>query len=244
MTTMEQRAKEIFEKYKNLSLQGKVAVLARTFGKKSGTIQSTPCFGKWRGSSDVVIRFDDGTSLFVGITLTPKAKTVSWRTEYIDGLLTQYNPEIIAEKKACALPILLEREKLDAAVAKEKGLPPYKMLTVEMQTDDYYSLGWYYVTLEINGKIHPHRETILAYDISKGNLQAAPSRTYFTSGGTDPSNVDYVFDNMGFSTKDNLYTTIMSANALERALQAQKERMAESETSKTVQTPPRRGPHL
>ena len=243
MTTMEQREKEIFEKYKNLSLQGKVAVLAQTFGKKSGTIQSTPCFGKWRGSSDVVIRFDDGTSLFVGITLTPKAKTVSWRTEYIDGLLTQYNPEIIAEKKAYALPILLEREKLDAAVAKEKGLPPYKVLTVEMQTDDY-SLGWYYVTLEINGKIHPHRETGLDYAISKGNLQAAPSRPYFISGATDPSNVDYVFDNVGFSTKDNLYTTIMSADALDRALQAQKERLAESETPKTVQTPPRRGPHL
>lgn len=243
MTAMQQRAAEIFEKYKDLSLQEKVAVIAQTFEKKSGTIQSSPCFGKCRGTSDVVIRFDDGSSLLVGNTLTPKAKTVSWRTKWIDDLLTQYNPEIIAEKKTYALPILLEREKLDAAIAKKKGLSPYKVLTVEMQTENMYT-GWYYVALEINGKIHQHMETNLNYDISKGNLQAAPSRPYFPSGGTNPSNVDYIFNNVGFSTKDSPYTTIMSADALDRAVQAQKERMAESETPKTVQTPPRRGPHL
>ena len=243
MTELQQRAKEIFEKYKKLSLQEKVAVLAQTFGKQSGTIQTIPDYGKIGGKSDAVIRFDDGTSKYMGTAITSYAKSVIWQNSRINDLLTLYNPEIIAETKAYALPILLEREKLDAAVAEEKGLSPYKVLTVEMQTIDF-GLGWYYVTLDINGTIHPVFWGELSDGITDGTLQAAPSHPYLVERRLDPSNVDYIFNNMGHSTKSGFFTTKMSADALGRALQAQKERLAESETPKTVQTPPRRGPHL
>ena len=95
LTDLQKKAVEIADRYKDLPLQGKIDIIAQAFGCKTGEIRTSPCTGKWRGTSDMSIRFDNGASLFIGNHLTPKAKTVKVQTECVNRALVRYNPEIV-----------------------------------------------------------------------------------------------------------------------------------------------------
>ena len=148
---MQEKALEIADRYKDLPLQAKIDVIAQAFGCKTGEIHTSPCTGKWRGTS----RYDDPFSTtaqspgFIGNHLTPKAKTVKVQTECVNRTLVQYNPEIVKATKEAALPALLQREAKDNEIAAQKGLKPYTLLNVEFnegadeKTGGY--IGWYYV---------------------------------------------------------------------------------------------------
>ena len=86
LTALQEKAVEIAERYKGLPLKEKIDVIAQTFGCKTGEIHTSPCTGKWRGTSDISIKFDNGASLFIGNHLTPKAKTVKVQTECVDAI--------------------------------------------------------------------------------------------------------------------------------------------------------------
>ena len=124
----QEKALEIADRYKDLPLQAQIDVIAQAFGCKTGEIHTSPCTGKWRGTSDMTIRFDNGASLFIGNHLTPKAKTVKVQTECVNRTLVQYNPEIVKATKEAALPVLLQREAKDNEIAAQKGLKPYTCL--------------------------------------------------------------------------------------------------------------------
>ncbi|WP_300369496.1 LPD25 domain-containing protein, partial [uncultured Subdoligranulum sp.] len=162
MTDLQKKAVEIAGRYKDLPLQGKIDIIAQAFGCKTGEIRTSPCTGKWRGTSDMSIHFDNGASLFIGNHLTPKAKTVKVQTECVNSALVRYNPEIVQATKEAALPVLLQREAKDNEIAAQKGLKPYSLLNVEFneradeKTGGY--IGWYYVTLAVDGKICTHLE--------------------------------------------------------------------------------------
>ena len=66
LTELQEKALEIADRYKDLPLQAKIDVIAQAFGCKTGEIHTSPCTGKWRGTSDMTIRFDNGASLFIG----------------------------------------------------------------------------------------------------------------------------------------------------------------------------------
>ena len=157
-TELQKKAAEIAKKYESLPMQDRIGIIAQAFGCTSGKIETSPCSGKWRGTSDVSIHFDNGTSLFIGNHRTPKAKTAKVQNEYVNAALLRYNPEIIAAAKEAALPILRKREARDNEIAAQKGLKPYTLLNVEFYdgTDDKTAghMGWYYVTLAVDGKIH------------------------------------------------------------------------------------------
>ena len=204
-TPLQEKAVEIAARYEDLPLQSKIDVIAQAFGCKTGEIYTSPCTGKWRGTSDMFIRFDNGTSLFIGNDLTPKAKTVKVKTEYVNYALVHYNPEIVRATKEAALPALLQREAKDNKIAVKKGLKPYKLLNVEFndgsdeQTSD--CMGWYYVTLAVDGKICTHLEAGLNHDIANGKVSDVPTReNYFIAGALREKDVDYVFNNVGFSS--------------------------------------------
>ncbi len=226
-------AEEIVKKYENLSLAEKIRVLASAFGCKDGKIETSPCRGKWRGSSDISVRFDNGSKFFIGNHLTPKAKTKKVQTELLDKALLFFNPEIIEKTREAALAPLLEREKEDRAVALEKRLKPYLLLNVEFSTGEMPDngrggyMGWYYVTLYIDGKFHAHLETGLCHDIMHGRVGASRKKEYFTAGGYwDESVVDFVYDNVGHSTYAGGYTVPMTKEGLERAEKTLAERLA------------------
>ena len=231
LTDLQKKAVEIADRYKDLPLQGKIDVIAQAFGCKTGEIRTSPCTGKWRGTSDMSIHFDNGASLFIGNHLTPKAKTVKVQTECVNSALVHFNPEIVQATKEAALPVLLQREAKDNEIAAQKGLKPYTLLNVEFndgadeQTGGY--IGWYYVTLAVDGKICTHLETGLSHDIADGKVSDTPTRAdYFTAGALKETDVDYVFNNVGFSSASSLYALPLREDIRERAEQTLAERTA------------------
>ena len=222
LTDLQKKAAAIAEKYEALSTQEKIGVIAQAFGGTAGRIETSPCTGKWRGTSDISIRFDNGASLFLGNRLTPKAKTAAVQRELVNDTLLRYNPEIVSAAKEAALASLMEREAKDNAIAAQKGLKPYTLLNVEFndgadgQSSGY--MGWYYVTLAVDGNICSHIETGLNYDIADGKVSAEPTREkYFAAGALKDSEVDYVFNNVGFSSASGLYALPVSDAVLQRA---------------------------
>ena len=232
MTDLQKKAVEIAGRYKDLPLQGKIDIIAQAFGCKTGEIRTSPCTGKWRGTSDMSIHFDNGASLFIGNHLTPKAKTVKVQTECVNSALVHFNPEIVQATKEAALPVLLQREAKDNEIAAQKGLKPYTLLNVEFndgadeQTSGY--IGWYYVTLAVDGKICTHLETGLSHDIADGKVSDTPTRAdYFTAGALKETDVDYVFNNVGFSSASSLYALPLREDVRERAEQTLAQRNAD-----------------
>ena len=251
LTDLQKKAAAIAEKYEALSTQEKIGVIAQTFGGTAGRIETSPCTGKWRGTSDISIRFDNGASLFLGNRLTPKAKTAAVQRELVNDTLLRYNPEIVSATKEAALASLMEREAKDNAIAAQKGLKPYTLLNVEFndgadsQSSGY--MGWYYVTLAVDGNICSHIETGLNYDIADGKVSAEPTREkYFAAGALKDSEVDYVFNNVGFSSASGLYALPVSDAVLQRAektlaerTQAQAAQRTEKDVIYTMHTNPR-----
>ena len=251
LTDLQKKAAAIAEKYETLSTQEKIGVIAQAFGGTAGRIETSPCTGKWRGTSDISIRFDNGASLFLGNRLTPKAKTAAVQRELVNDTLLRYNPEIVSATKEAALASLMEREAKDNAIAAQKGLKPYTLLNVEFndgadsQSSGY--MGWYYVTLAVDGNICSHIETGLNYDIADGKVSAEPTREkYFAAGALKDSEVDYVFNNVGFSSASGLYALPVSDAVLQRAektlaerTQAQAAQRTEKDVIYTMHTNPR-----
>lgn len=218
----QEKAAEIAKKYESLPMRDKTGIIAQTFGCTSGRIETSPCSGKWRGTSDMSIRFDNGTSLFLGNERTPQAKTAKVQNEYVNAVLARYNPEIVATAKEAALTALRKREARDNAIAAQKGLKPYTVLNVELndgKIDESSSyMGWYYVTIAVDGKIRAHLESGLAHAIASGTVSETPMReNYFIAGALKESEVDYVFNNVGFSSTSTLYSLPISKDFLERA---------------------------
>ncbi len=239
LTDLQKQAAEIAKGYESLSLQGKIDIIAQAFGCTSGEIETSPCSGKWRGTSDISIRFDNGASLFIGNAQTPQAKTAKLQDEYVAATLTRYNPEIIRAAKEAALPTLLKREAVDNAIAVQKGLKPYEILSVEINdgSDERNGgyIGWYYVMLAVEGKIFAHLETGLNHDIAFGKVSETPSReNYFVAGGLKETDVDYVFNNVGHSSTADLYTLPLRDDVHQRAEKVLAEREAVQESTATV----------
>ena len=251
LTDLQKKAAAIAEKYEALSTQEKIGVIAQAFGGTAGRIETSPCTGKWRGTSDISIRFDNGASLFLGNRLTPKAKTAAVQRDLVNDTLLRYNPEIVSATKEAALASLMEREAKDNALAAQKGLKPYTLLNGEFndgadsQSSGY--MGWYYVTLAVDGNICSHIETGLNYDIADGKVSAEPTREkYFAAGALKDSEVDYVFNNVGFSSTSGLYALPVSDAVLQRAektlaerTQAQAAQRTEKDVIYTMHTNPR-----
>ena len=251
LTDLQKKAAAIAEKHETLSTQEKIGVIAQAFGGTAGRIETSPCTGKWRGTSDISIRFDNGASLFLGNRLTPKAKTAAVQRELVNDTLLRYNPEIVSATKEAALASLMEREAKDNAIAAQKGLKPYTLLNVEFndgadgQSSGY--MGWYYVTLAVDGNICSHIETGLNYDIADGKVSAEPTREkYFAAGALKDSEVDYVFNNVGFSSTSGLYALPVSDAVLQRAektlaerTQTQAAQRTEKDVIYTMHTNPR-----
>lgn len=218
---LQAKASEIFRQYEGLPMQDRIGAIARAFGCTSGRIETSPCTGKWRGTSDMSIRFDNGVSLFIGNVSTPAARTLKARNKHVDAALLRFNPEIVAITKETALAALREREARDSEIAVRKGLEPYTLLNVEFndgadgRNGGY--LGWYYVTIAVNGRIRAHMETGLSYGIACGKAGEGPQRNYFAAGAVKEADVDYIFHNVGFSSASTLYSLPLAADVLKRA---------------------------
>ena len=239
LTDLQKKAVEIAKGYEKLPMQDKIDIIAQAFGCTTGKIETSPCSGKWRGTSDISIKFDNGKSLFIGNHSTPKAKTVKVQTEYINSALVRFNPEIISATKEAAIDALMKREAIDNEVAAQKGLKPYTVLNVEFnngadeQNGGY--MGWYYLTIAVDGNIRAHMETGLNHDIADGKVSEIPTRAnYYAAGALKETDVDYVFNNVGFSSASGLYSLPIGDDVRERAEKTLAER---EEAQRAAETP-------
>lgn len=219
---LREKVAEIAKRFDGLPMQDKIGIIAQSFGCTSGVIETSSCYGKWSGNSDIYIRFDNGTSLDIGNYDTLQAITTKVQNECVNRSLLRYHPEIVAATKEAALTALRKREVEDNMIAAQKGLKPYTMLNVELciGTDDRSQLffGWYYVTLAVDGKISTLLESGLAYDISHGVVSGTPSRDhYFVAGALKEDEVDFVFNNVGHSSTSALYSLPLTDEVLRRA---------------------------
>lgn len=204
-TDLKKDAIKIAESYGHMSSQEKIDVIASAFGYTTGQIKTTPCYGKWRGTSDLFLEFSNGYYLPLGNDLTPIVKTKKVQKEYINNMLFHYNPEVVSLTKKAALSALKQRETIDNEIALQKGLKAYQVMSVELATLDY--LGWYYAVLLIDGKLHAHMETGLNFSIKNGALPNDSVRdNYIVAGGIKEDSVDYIFRNTGFCSSSDLYT--------------------------------------
>ena len=242
---LQQKGFEIAKNHEHLPMQDRLNIIANTFGCKTAKVTTSPCFGKYRGCSDISITLDNGASLFVGMRKTPIAKTVAIQNEYINDALAQYHPEIVSELKTMAVDALLEREAADNAVAAEKGLKPYTFLNVELNDGSKEAgryLGWYYVTLAVDGEIFGHVETGLKYDIARGVLgEQISKQDYFVAGALKDNDVDYVYDNVGHSSFQGLYKVNLSDGARGRAGKTLEQRLQGIVPDEYVKPKPVRG---
>jgi len=219
---LQKKGIEIAKTCSSLSLQDRLDIIAQTFNCKTGRVETHPCTGKWRGTSDIAVVFDNGASLFIGNHRTPDAKKPSVISECVNNTLSTYNPEIVAEAKKRAEFALLKREAEDNAVAAEHGLKQYKVLNVEFNdgSDNKTGghIGWYYVTIAVEGKIFGHLTSNLNSDITRGVVGEKSGRpNYFVAGGLRDGDADYVFDNVGHSTTSDSYKMELTAAVLQRA---------------------------
>lgn len=233
-TELQRKAAEAAKEYQKLPLREKLKTVAQAFGYASGKIGTSPCSGKWRGTSDIFIRFDNGASLHIGNQRTADAKIAKVQNRLVDAILAQYNPEIVAATKETALAALKRQMVKDNEIAAQKGLKPYILLNVELNdgTADESGgyMGWYYVTLAVDGKIRAHIETGLTYEIASGKVDEMRQRkNYYAACGLKEADIDYIFNNVGFSSASDLYTIHISESAQKRA----EKKLAELE-----QTPP------
>ena len=218
---LQEKAAEIFKKYENLLMRDKIGTIAQAFGCTYGEIVTSPCYRKWQGTSDIYIRFDNGASLGIGNEETLQANSVKVQNEYVNAILLRYNPEIVAITKETALAALREQAVRDNKIAQQKGLKPYTMLNVEFNdgADDRSSgyMGWYYVTIAVDDKIRAHLESGLSYQIASGKAGEVPVRDYFTAGAVKEADVDFIFNNVGFSSTSTLYSLPIPDDVLRRA---------------------------
>jgi hypothetical protein len=227
---LQKKGFEIAKRHETLPLADRLGIIARTFGCETARISTRPCTGKWRGTSDVSIIFDNGNALFIGNRLTPKAKQKGVVNELVNATLAQYNPEIVREAKERGSAALHIREAEDNAVAARMGLKPYTFLNVELNDGmDARSggyLGWYCVTLAVEDNIFGFIETGLNYDIARGVLSERVSRPeYFVAGGMRDNEADFVFNNVGHSSFNGTHQISLPAGARERAEKALSDRV-------------------
>ena len=79
----------------NLSNDDLIEAIAPTFDATHGRVTTKPCTGKWRGNSDVLIMFDNGSKLSIGVAATRKAKTKNMQREFLKEAYALLSPGFV-----------------------------------------------------------------------------------------------------------------------------------------------------
>lgn len=178
------------------------AELTRLIGLKSYTKTSSPCRGKWRGTTDHGLRFDNGAYYFVSNGM---------------GNFEQHLREKIGQVKYFQanrdkyLELLTDNLKDDNAVAGREGLHAVKLIDVKLCTEKNNYFLWPYLILEVNGKQFRHITTSLNYALLENTvekyIEEKKNSKIYTAGAVQIP--DYIFGNVRFCSTDNLYKIII-----------------------------------
>ena len=179
---------------KTEEMQLKMNRLAELFGAKTGTKTGVRCSGKWAGTTDYSVTFDNGEHFFISNGMK------AWDINF-DKIFRTYSR--FAEKKSEIIDVLRTIEEQDRKIAEEQGLLSYHVIDVDYQKTGGY-IGWFYVTIQLSdGRITTMQETGLKYGIiyfllfdDSEQLKDMPGRYRIAGGCTKP---DFVFHGYGFN---------------------------------------------
>ena len=177
--------------------------LAKLFNAKTGAIEKTACTGKYRGTFDYSVVFDNGTSFFI-------SNGLKYFNSRIDDLIKTYENFNQIENKNKILNYLKKECELDKTEAVKQGLNAYKIIDVDYSKKNNSYLGWFYVTIQLdNGDIVDMIETGLNANIirlvNSKELIRNRRQNYFVAGGLKDNEANYVFHNVGFNSRNNMY---------------------------------------
>jgi len=181
-------------------VQEKMNIIASSFGARTGTKVWRRCTGKWSGTVDYSILFDNGESLCV---YNSRGASKGYFEKCLDNLISKYSPEAIRKTKEISLANFRQVADTDNAKAAELGLLPYEVLSIELNNAGGY-MGWFYTRLRVGDRVINHLETGAKYSIM-GHKIPEVSENYFVAGGLSDDEVDYVFHGVGHSSTSRLY---------------------------------------
>ena len=185
--------------------EAKMNELAKLFGANTGVKVGRACTGKWRGTTDYSVEFNDNRKFFI----TNGMKNFDTR---LDTYIVTY--KTFNENKNEILAILKELEKADNEIAEEKGFKTYEVVDVDYNKDWNYNYeGWFYVTIKVGDIVKTVMETGLNFAIKNGCLygfdkmreELFAERMYFVAGGIHEENVDFIYRGIGHATNDDIY---------------------------------------
>ena len=136
--------------------------LCALMGHKSWTKEGSRCTGKWAGTIDYSLRWDNGERMFISNGMSGFEETVEKTVEMLKRTRNRANQEAIME-------VLREYEQDDAILAKECGMKSYKVLgLIECLGEPQFNMIWWGVRLDVEGKTIDFVESGLSYDIKAG----------------------------------------------------------------------------
>ena len=175
--------------------------LCALLGHSSWTKEGSRCTGKWAGTTDYYLRWDDGTRMFITNGMACFEEHVRKTVEMIKRTRNKEHQEAVME-------VLREYERDDAVMAKENGLKSYHVLGLIEIIDNIGSI-WWGLRLDIEGQTIDFRESGLDLDIQRGadKLRETKEREagckLWTAGGVDTP--DYVIHGVGHCTTYDCY---------------------------------------
>ena len=175
----------------------KMNLLAHFFDAKKGTKTSQRCRGKWAGTTDYFVKFDNGKEFFISNGMERFEKSLDFYIGVYDGFRSM---------KLEIIKALAEMAKEDNRNAEDKGLSPYKIVDVDYVKSNSDYLGWFYVTIEVNGQITTVMETNLHYSIKNAIVEkdTNPIKNemwsgYRLAGGIETP--EFIWHGYGWNTK-------------------------------------------
>ena len=136
--------------------------LCALLGHKSWTKEGSRCTGKWAGTTDYSLRWDNGERMFISNGMTNFEEQVREEVEMLKRTRSKEHQQAIME-------VLREYERDDAVLAKECGMKSYKVLgLIECYGEPQFNFIRWGLRLDIDGKIVDFVETGLSWDIEGG----------------------------------------------------------------------------
>lgn len=155
------------------------------------------CTGKWAGTIDHGVIFDNKLNFFISNGMKFFEDKVR---EYIQEYKT-----VMREKEKNKRILQIQMNK-DNRIALSEKLYTTELLDIGVNTEDEYNFLWPYIRLKVNGREIHFVETGMSFAMKADNMMEwFTERKYpiYTAGGVE--HPDFIFGNVRFSSTDELY---------------------------------------
>ena len=166
-------------------------------GRKSWSRTVHPCTGKWKGTTEYGVRFEDGVSYYLSQGMRNFESNLRHEIATI---------RTVRDNREKYLRYFRERALLDNQTAAAEGLYPVTVVDVGLHTETEHDFLWPYLLLEVNGIRFKFIETGVCYGMKNDEMEKWTEhckKPLFTAAAVEQP--DFIFQNVRFSSKDELY---------------------------------------